>query len=43
MQESVIEAIGDDLDATVAALDTWSAACIAAGFYTPDIYKRATS
>jgi helix-turn-helix protein len=43
MQESVIDAIGDDLDATVASLDTWSAACIAAGFYTPDIYKRATS
>ncbi len=43
MQQPVIDAIGDDLDATVASLDTWSAACIAAGFYTPDVYKRATS
>ncbi|HTC80981.1 MAG TPA: hypothetical protein VK848_05570 [Acidimicrobiia bacterium] len=43
MQQSVVDAIGDDLDAAVAALDAWSAACIAAGSYTPDIYKRATS
>jgi hypothetical protein len=43
MQQPVIDAIGADLDATVAALDGWSSACIAAGLYTPDIYKRATS
>ncbi len=43
MQQSVIDAIGDDLDAAVASLNDWSAACIAAGYYTPDIYKRATS
>lgn len=43
MQQPVIDAIGDNLDATVASLDEWSAACIKAGFYTPDVYKRATS
>lgn len=43
MQQAVIDAIGDDLDATVTSLDAWSAKCIAAGLYTPDIYKRATS
>ena len=43
LEQPVIDAIGDDLEATVASLDSWSAACIAAGFYTPDIYKRATS
>lgn len=43
LEQPVIDAIGDDLDSTVASLDSWSAACIAAGFYTPDIYKRATS
>jgi hypothetical protein len=43
MQQSVIDAIGDDLGVTVASLDAWSARCIAAGLYTPDIYKRATS
>jgi hypothetical protein len=43
MQQPVIDAIGADLDATVTALDAWSAKCIAAGLYTPDIYKRATS
>jgi ABC transporter DrrB family efflux protein len=43
MQQPVIDAIGDDLDAAVTSLDAWSARCIAAGLYTPDIYKRATS
>jgi hypothetical protein len=43
MQQAVIDAIGDDFDAVVASLDEWSAACIAAGFYTPDVYKRAAS
>ncbi len=44
MQQSVIDAIGDDLEIDCGlALDEWSAACIAAGLYTPDIYKRATS
>jgi hypothetical protein len=43
MEQPVIDAIGDDLEETVAALDAWSGACIAAGFYPPDVYKRATS
>jgi len=43
LEQPVIDAIGDDFESTVASLDTWSAACIAAGLYTPDIYKRATS
>jgi hypothetical protein len=43
MQQPVIDAIGDDLDSTVRSLDAWSARCIEARLYTPDIYKRATS
>lgn len=43
MQQPVIDAVGDDFEATVASLDAWSAACIAAGYYPPDIYKRAAS
>lgn len=42
MQQPVIDAIGDDIDATVAALDAWSTACIDAGAFPPDMYKRAT-
>lgn len=42
MEASVLDAIGDDFDATVAALDTWSAACIATGNCLPNIYKHAT-
>jgi hypothetical protein len=43
MEQPVIDAIGDDLQATIASLDAWSAACIAAGYYPPDVYKRAAS
>jgi hypothetical protein len=42
MEQAVIDAIGDDLDATITSLDEWSAACIAARAFPPDIYKRAT-
>ena len=42
MQQPVIDAIGDDFDATVAAVDAWSKACIDAGAFPPDVYKRAT-
>ena len=42
MEQPVIDAIGDDLDATIAALDAWSTACIDAGAFPPDMYKRAT-
>jgi hypothetical protein len=41
MQQSVIDAIGDDFEATVASLDAWSAACIDNGNFPPDIFKRA--
>jgi hypothetical protein len=42
MQQSVIDAIGDDLDATITSLDAWSTACIEAGSFPPDIFKRAS-
>jgi hypothetical protein len=41
MEQPIVEAIGDDFDATVASLDAWSAACIATRTFTPDIFKRA--
>jgi hypothetical protein len=40
-QQATIDALGDDFEATVAAVDAWSAACVAAGAYPPDPYKRA--
>lgn len=40
-QRRVVEAIGDDLDSTVERLERWSAACLEAGAFPPNIYKRA--
>lgn len=40
-QNSMVDAIGEDLAATVAQLDAWSSACIEAGFFPRNIYKRA--
>jgi hypothetical protein len=40
-QQPVIDAIGDDLDAVVDQLNQWSAACIDAKTFPPDVYKRA--
>ena len=40
-QQPIVDAIGDDLDATVASLEEWSAACVEAKAFPPDIYKRA--
>ncbi|HEY3241514.1 MAG TPA: hypothetical protein VGL92_18275 [Acidimicrobiia bacterium] len=40
-QQDVMDAVGDDTEAVVEMLDDWSAACIAAGAYPPDPYKRA--
>ena len=40
-QHAVVEAVGDDLDATITQLQQWSAACVDAGAFPPDIYKRA--
>ena len=41
MQASIVDALGDHLDADVALLDEWSARCVAAGAFPPDVYKRA--
>lgn len=40
-QASVVAAIGDDLEEAVTQLDRWSSACVAAGAFPPNIYKRA--
>jgi len=40
-EQPVVDALGDDFEATVTAVDAWSAACVAAGAYPPDPYKRA--
>lgn len=40
-ERAVLDAIGDDLEPAVAQLSTWSAACVAAGAFPPDPYKRA--
>ncbi len=40
-QRTIVAALGGEFDATVAAVDAWSAACVAAGAYPPDPYKRA--
>ncbi|MGH8976168.1 MAG: SCO6745 family protein [Acidimicrobiia bacterium] len=40
-EQAAVDALGDDFDATVAAVDVWSAACVTAGAYPPDPYKRA--
>ena len=41
MEQPLIEAIGDDFDRLVAQLDQWSSACIAAGAFPPNVFKRA--
>jgi len=40
-QQAIVDALGDDFESTVAAVDRWSAACVAAGAYPSDPYKRA--
>ena len=40
-QRAVVNAIGSDLDDTVAKLDTWSAACVEAKAFPPSTHKRA--
>lgn len=37
----VVAALGDDLEDVVARLEEWSAACVAAGAFPPDVHKRA--
>jgi hypothetical protein len=41
MEQSVVDALGDQLDWLVARLDRWSGACIAAACFPPDPLKRA--
>jgi hypothetical protein len=40
-QDTLVSALGADLEATIAQLDEWSAACVAAGAFPPDVFKRA--
>lgn len=41
MEKGVVDALGDDLDATIGQLAAWSQTCIAAGTFPPDPRKRA--
>jgi hypothetical protein len=41
MEQSVVDALGPDLGAVTAQLDEWSAACVAAGAFPRDAFKRA--
>jgi hypothetical protein len=41
MERSIVEALGPDLDAVTGQLDEWSARCVAAGSFPPDVFKRA--
>ena len=41
MEQPIVDALGDDADAVIAQLDAWSARCIAAGAFPPDVFKRA--
>lgn len=40
-QQSIVEAIGTDLEGVIERLSEWSAACVEAKAFPPDIYKRA--
>jgi helix-turn-helix protein len=41
MEQSIVDALGDQLDWLAARLDRWSSACIGAGCFPPDPLKRA--
>jgi hypothetical protein len=41
LERSIVEALGDGFDGVVARLDEWSARCVAAGAFPPDVFKRA--
>ena len=41
MEQPIVDALGDDVDAIIDQLDAWSARCIAAGAFPPDVFKRA--
>jgi hypothetical protein len=39
LEQPILDAIGDDFDATVQALDQWSATIAAAGAFPPGTYQ----
>ena len=41
MESSIVTALGDDLGSVIDQLDEWSARCVAAGAFPPDVFKRA--
>jgi hypothetical protein len=41
MERSIVDALGPELDTMIAQLDQWSSACVAAGAFPPDAFKRA--
>ena len=41
MESSIVAALGDDLESVIDQLDEWSARCVAAGAFPPDVFKRA--
>jgi hypothetical protein len=41
LDEPVVAALGADYDDVVDALEEWSQACVRAGTYPPDQYRRA--
>lgn len=40
MEQPVIDAIGEDFEATVVSLDAWSAICAEAGAFPPGTYRN---
>lgn len=42
LEQAVVDAMGDDLDATIATLDGWAGRIVAHGWFPPDPYKRAS-
>lgn len=40
-ERDLVEAVGSDVEAVVAALDAWSQQCVAAGTFTANPGKRA--
>ena len=41
MEAPIVAALGDDLDDVVDQLAVWSARCVEAGAFPPDVFKRA--
>lgn len=41
LEQPVIDALGPDFEPVVSSLNEWSAECVAAGAFPPDVFKRA--